>query len=160
MSYYVYVLHSGNRTYTGCTNNPVRRLRQHCGIIKGGAKSTSGRSDWRYLTLTSCESWTQIRALQVEHKFKYPNGKRKVPAVYRGPQGRMTALKEICKRVPDSMTMQVCDEFIAFAQNLHLPDHVTIVPMQSQCAASQLCIDRLTFNNVSILPDIIQEAHD
>lgn len=132
---YVYVLYAGTRTYTGYTNNPVRRLRQHCGIIKGGAKSTSGRSDWQFLTLTTCDTWDAIRALQTEYKFKHPTGKRQVPAKFRGPKGRVNALTEICKRVPDAMTMQVCSEYFDVVKALELPAHITIVPM---------CLDTLT----------------
>eukprot|EP00761_Pharyngomonas_kirbyi_P005452 gb/GECH01005457.1/.p1 GENE.gb/GECH01005457.1/~~gb/GECH01005457.1/.p1 ORF type:complete len:244 (+),score=42.51 gb/GECH01005457.1/:1-732(+) len=38
----VYMLHSNHkrRTYVGYTTNIKRRLRQHCGIISGGAKAT------------------------------------------------------------------------------------------------------------------------
>ena len=37
------------RTYVGVTNDLKRRLRQHNGEIKGGAKATRGHSDWRAL---------------------------------------------------------------------------------------------------------------
>jgi structure-specific endonuclease subunit SLX1 len=39
----VYLISDGTRTYVGCTTNMKRRLRQHNGEIKGGARATRGR---------------------------------------------------------------------------------------------------------------------
>jgi predicted GIY-YIG superfamily endonuclease len=114
--HYVYVLHSGGRTYTGYTNNLARRLRKHNGALKGGAKSTRDINDWKFLSITSCPDWTAQRALQVEYSFKHPT--RQVPARYRSPAGRIDALTKIWKRVPDAMTTQT------------VPDHVTIIEMK------------------------------
>ena len=52
-SYIVYLLKntSNNRTYLGITNNSKRRLRQHNGELKGGArytKSFKGCGEWQY----------------------------------------------------------------------------------------------------------------
>jgi predicted GIY-YIG superfamily endonuclease len=38
--YFCYLLQSGNKTYIGYTVNLARRIRQHKGEIKGGAKYT------------------------------------------------------------------------------------------------------------------------
>lgn len=46
MNWSVYLLVSGNRTYVGSTTDPIRRLRQHNGDIKGGARATRGRT-WK-----------------------------------------------------------------------------------------------------------------
>jgi putative endonuclease len=127
--HYVYVLHSGGRTYTGYTNNLARRLRQHNGELKGGAKSTRGRNDWQFLSITSCSDWTAQRALQVEYSFKHPTRQRQVPARYRGPTGRIDSLKEIWERVPDAMTTQVCARYMDRVRALIVPDHVTVVEM-------------------------------
>lgn len=43
-SWYVYILRCGDGSlYTGITTDPQRRLRQHRGDIKGGAKYTRAR---------------------------------------------------------------------------------------------------------------------
>ena len=53
MDYIIYLLinNENNCTYVGITNNPERRLRQHNGEIKGGAKYTSlkkGNGKWDF----------------------------------------------------------------------------------------------------------------
>ena len=51
--YTVYVLKNtkSSRTYIGVTNKPYTRLKQHNGLIKGGAKYTrafKGEGEWIY----------------------------------------------------------------------------------------------------------------
>ncbi len=46
-SWWVYVLVSSNkRTYVGSTTEPLRRVRQHNGEIRGGAKCTRSHRPW------------------------------------------------------------------------------------------------------------------
>ena len=52
-NYIVYLLYNtcNNKTYLGITNNSKRRIRQHNGEIKGGAKYTNafkGDGCWKY----------------------------------------------------------------------------------------------------------------
>ena len=49
MEYVCYVLVSstGRHTYAGCTNNHLRRLRQHNGKLAGGARATRSWRPWR-----------------------------------------------------------------------------------------------------------------
>ncbi len=52
-NYIVYLLTNNvnNCTYVGITNNPDRRIRQHNGLLKGGAKYTTsrkGEGTWDY----------------------------------------------------------------------------------------------------------------
>lgn len=43
MSWFVYLLTDGRRTYVGSTTDIQRRLRQHNAEISGGARATQGR---------------------------------------------------------------------------------------------------------------------
>jgi structure-specific endonuclease subunit SLX1 len=73
-NYYVYLLESSNGlTYVGATIDLNRRLRQHNGIIKGGAKRTtgivsSGESWKRYCYVSGFPDWKA--ALQFEWRWK------------------------------------------------------------------------------------------
>ncbi len=59
---------AGSSTYIGVTCNLARRLRQHCGEIKGGAKRTRGRA-WRLLLwVEGFRSYAE--ALQFEWAFQ------------------------------------------------------------------------------------------
>jgi structure-specific endonuclease subunit SLX1 len=76
MSWYCYLLTNTyephkNRTYCGYTNNLKRRIRQHNGEIKGGAKYTTafGNKQWEYLAIMEFSSKTE--ACQCEWKIKH-----------------------------------------------------------------------------------------
>lgn len=43
-AWYVYVLVNGSTHYVGCASNVERRLKQHNGQARGGAKFTRGRT--------------------------------------------------------------------------------------------------------------------
>ena len=79
--YYVYVLYNlnNNRTYVGMTNNLARRIRQHNGIICGGAKYTtriaSNNTIWYYHTII--ENLDKHNALSIEKKIKIYSRKYK-----------------------------------------------------------------------------------
>ncbi len=71
--YIVYLLinTSNQYTYLGITNNSERRLRQHNGIIKGGAKYTrmkKGEGNWTYHIKIS--NLTKSEALSIERTAK------------------------------------------------------------------------------------------
>lgn len=71
--YLVYLLTNSqsNRTYLGITNNSERRIRQHNGEIKGGAKYThsfKGEGHWEYkLQITNL---SKSEALSIERTIK------------------------------------------------------------------------------------------
>lgn len=93
--YLCYILKCDNYTYNGCTNNFKRRIRQHNGEIKGGAKCTSRRGPWiPYCIITGFED--KIEALQTEWRIKRVEGRRRARK-YCGPEGRIKGLNKILK---------------------------------------------------------------
>jgi predicted GIY-YIG superfamily endonuclease len=54
--HHCYALSRGRRTYVGYTVEPARRIRQHNGEIKGGARATtSGTGSWDFLFVVAAE---------------------------------------------------------------------------------------------------------
>lgn len=71
--YNVYLLKNtnNNRTYVGITNNLERRIRQHNGEIKGGAKYTrnfKGNGIWQYHMYI--KNLTKVESLSLERSIK------------------------------------------------------------------------------------------
>ena len=99
VNWYCYILRSTNPlypklTYNGSTNDMRRRLRQHNGEIKGGAKATSGKGPWEpYAILTGFK--THSEALSCEWRIKHPTNQRKRPSKYNGINGRVSAFNLI-----------------------------------------------------------------
>jgi predicted GIY-YIG superfamily endonuclease len=94
--YKVYVLFdfNSNKTYVGSTNDLKRRIRQHNGEIKGGAKYTTNSkcNEWKYLYYITGFPDHQ-NALQAEWKLKNLQKKQKK----RGVEGRLKSLIEFSK---------------------------------------------------------------
>lgn len=68
--FYVYWLQSGARCYFGATVDPIRRLKQHNGLLVGGAYRTRGRGPWKFhLVIEGFQTWKQ--ALSFEWAIKY-----------------------------------------------------------------------------------------
>jgi predicted GIY-YIG superfamily endonuclease len=97
MTWYCYILRSINPfysgiTYNGSTNDLVRRLRQHNGEIKGGAKATHNKGPWEYYAiLTGFE--THQETLSCEWRIKHPTNNKIRPRKYCGINGRIESLK-------------------------------------------------------------------
>jgi putative endonuclease len=76
----VYILRSvqnPNLTYVGMTNNIRRRLRQHNGCIKGGARYTSTNQPWKLAALIP-NLEDKREALKVEYWAKAKHYRSKV----------------------------------------------------------------------------------
>jgi predicted GIY-YIG superfamily endonuclease len=87
MSYICYTLRSSNnkylnRTYTGITNNSTRRLRQHNGELKGGARATKIIRPVRYYIIIS--NLSKSKALSIErtiHNMKNRKDKKYIGVI-------------------------------------------------------------------------------
>lgn len=79
------------RTYIGCTNDPIRRLRQHNGEIQGGAKKTRYARPWKMICYVSGFPNRRM-ALQYEYVNNHPLTKRW------GVNGRIKTLTETLYR--------------------------------------------------------------
>lgn len=75
--YMVYVLKCENRSYVGMTNDFFRRLRQHNGELKGGARYTTNfrppEKHWYPICIIDGFS-TMKEAMQCEWRIKRPRG--------------------------------------------------------------------------------------
>lgn len=70
-TYYCYFLISGNNTYIGITNNLNKRIKQHNGKLKNGAKSTRmNKNKWSYHTIIG-EFSTISKAMRFEWYWKH-----------------------------------------------------------------------------------------
>ena len=99
-SQYCYLLRNKdvtkNNTYCGYTVNPPRRIRQHNGEIKGGARATKGKS-WEFMLLITGFP-SSNKALSFEWKLKHPEGKRRKNKKYNGIEGRIKGLNELLNK--------------------------------------------------------------
>jgi len=78
--YVVYIIANADnrRTYVGCTNNTVRRIRQHNQDLVGGARATKCSRTWAYV------AWirgfgTRSDALSFEWHCKRQRGRGRTP---------------------------------------------------------------------------------
>ena len=92
-NFLVYLLkhETKNRTYVGYTNNLKRRLRQHNGEIKGGARSTTALlkyGKWSvYTTIPNLTKWDALSKEAILHRRR---GKGKTPL-----EKRMSIINEL-----------------------------------------------------------------
>ena len=120
---YCYILYSGNRTYVGYTVNPARRIRQHNGLIKGGARATRRAHDWAFLAIVTANdpAFTNVQALSLEWHLKHPNGRKRQPppSTYWGVQGRLKGMIEVLNRYTTmDFTVQVAPAYMAHVTEL------------------------------------------
>jgi predicted GIY-YIG superfamily endonuclease len=107
-SYYCYIIsNEHDRTYNGYTVNLSRRLRQHNGVIKGGARATSRRGPWDFLIVITSPCWASVStAMQHEWSIKYPTRRRPRPKEYNGRLGRLNSLPIVFQHIKDK---QLCN---------------------------------------------------
>ena len=69
--WFFYIIKNKNCTYAGVSPDPVRRLRQHNGEIKGGAKYTTSKGPgWKHVCIVSGFQ-TKIQSMQFEWALKH-----------------------------------------------------------------------------------------
>jgi predicted GIY-YIG superfamily endonuclease len=93
--HYCYILYNqtNNKTYNGYTVNTTKRLRQHNGEIKGGAKyTTNANVNWNYLLIIESDDFDHNIALSFEWMLKYPTRKKPRPKEFQGILGRLKSL--------------------------------------------------------------------
>jgi structure-specific endonuclease subunit SLX1 len=85
------------KTYNGYTNNISRRIKQHNGILVGGAKYTKNNKndyEWKYLAILT-GFIDNNEALSCEWRIKHPTNTKIRPKKYCGIEGRINTLNFI-----------------------------------------------------------------
>ena len=78
--WYIYVLLcADNSLYCGITTNLEKRLKQHNGEIKGGAKYTRGRGPCRFVFIK--KAMNRSIASKLEYQFKQLSRKNKIDLI-------------------------------------------------------------------------------
>lgn len=123
--YYCYIIYNEHgHTYNGYTVNLNRRLRQHNGLLKGGAKATRGRGPWKFLLVLTSECWDCVSiAMKHEWSIRYPTRKRPRPKEFNGVLGRLTSFSYIFNHIRKSnmcadMTCYVKDEYMEMMREI------------------------------------------
>ena len=82
--WYVYVLLCADDSlYCGITTNLQKRLKQHNGEIKGGAKYTRGRGPCRFVYIK--KAMNRSIASKLEYQFKQLSRKKKIDYLIHHP---------------------------------------------------------------------------
>ena len=88
--WFFYIIQNSNCTYAGVSPDPVRRLRQHNGEIKGGAKYTLSKGPgWKHVCIVSGFQ-TKIQSMQFEWAVKHQK-----PRNVGGIDARLKKLNEV-----------------------------------------------------------------
>ena len=88
--WFFYIIQNGSCTYAGVSPDPVRRLRQHNGEIKGGAKYTLSKGPgWKHVCIVSGFQ-TKIQSMQFEWAVKHQK-----PRNVGGIDARLKKLNEV-----------------------------------------------------------------
>ena len=123
-----YLLQSGRRTYVGATVNFPRRIRQHNGEIKGGAKYTRGRKWNCVLRVEGFLTFQQ--ALQFEWRFKHLTKKQRGTSLCRRIKAlnQLIHLQKWTSNSPLAKTIKLRIKLLQFPLPLQAPPpHVQIL---------------------------------
>lgn len=95
--YFCYIIENDRgTTYNGYTNNLKRRLNQHNGVVKGGARATRNKGPWKYIFVVTSNRWRTVsRIMQLEWSIRYPTRKKPRPREYNGGLGRIRSLDRV-----------------------------------------------------------------
>ena len=106
---YIVRIKEKERTYVGYTIEPERRIKQHNGILKGGAKATSISNQWQFLAIITSDSplFTKCLALSIEWHLKHPEGKKRTTSLYRGVDGKLKSIIEVLNRYSFDFTVYI-----------------------------------------------------
>lgn len=125
---YIIAHSNGYSTYNGYTVNLQRRLRQHNGEIKGGAKATTRMKEgsWKYIAVLSSNHWTAPRAMQHEWTLRYPTRRRPRPSKFNGPSGRIESLALVLPQIPEDVELQVHPDYIQLMDRIDIPGNIKL----------------------------------
>lgn len=131
-SYWCYILknkdNAKNNTYCGCTENPIVRLKQHNGELKGGAKATKGRK-WEYMLLIAGFE-DKKSALSFEWNLKHPDNKKIKSSKYCGPKGRILGLNEVIKSCTHKLKLNIYISEKYFENLDNFNENIKVFPQQ------------------------------
>ncbi|TPX63374.1 hypothetical protein SpCBS45565_g06660 [Spizellomyces sp. 'palustris'] len=106
-----------NHAYVGSTPDPVRRLRQHNGEIKGGAKKTEKKRPWDMVVVVYGFP-NKYAALQFEWAWQKPHLSRHFTAAYPG------AYKGTRKEMMLPIKLRVLSDMLHLEQWSRWPLHI------------------------------------
>lgn len=116
--HYCYIIYDrlSNKTYVGYTTEPNKRIRQHNGLIKGGAKYTTrnSTSQWEYLVIIASPEFTHQTALSFEWYVKHNK--------HTGVNGR---IKSLIQTIMNNRKFQDCSFYLYISPLMY--ERITIV---------------------------------
>lgn len=97
-SLYILVSETKNRTYVGVTTDLQRRVRQHNGELKGGARSTRGHGPWK--AVVEVPHLEKKRAHKMEYQM-HRLGRTRRPKGCSNLEKRLRHLAQVCNNFED-----------------------------------------------------------